>query len=71
MVAKKQQIRTKPSHACPHCASSDQALQLGGWLDGKRTYLWVGTKYHYMGSLGGQNLYRLAKAIVRRFEEVE
>lgn len=41
---------------------------LGGWLQGKRTYLWFGAKNRCEGILSGTKLYRLAKAIVRQFE---
>ena len=46
--------------------------QLGGWLDGSRTYIgiWSGKdgKGECLGHLGGGKLYRLAKAIVRQWE---
>jgi len=44
-------------------------FQLGGWYDGKRTYLWFGGGGACLGTLSGQKLYRMAKAIVRQFEE--
>ena len=44
-------------------------LEISGWLSGKGTYLWVGYGEDWGAVLDGQSLYRLAKAIVRRFEE--
>ncbi len=43
-------------------------LVIGGWLDGKNTFLWFGIYGQCIGTLSGQKLHRLAKAIVRRFE---
>jgi hypothetical protein len=40
----------------------------GGWLDGKRTYLWFGLDSQCKGTLAGSKLYRLAKVIVCQFE---
>lgn len=43
-------------------------LKIGGWLDGKRTFLWFGDKSNcYIGSISGRKLYRLAMAIVKEF----
>ena len=43
---------------------------MSGWLDGKGTYLWFGDKDDkFIGTLSGQRLYRLAKAIVTQFEK--
>ena len=59
-----QKIRAKPRIA----AGSD--FELSGWLNGRLTYLWFGTKERgCMGFIDGRKLYRLAKAIVRHFEE--
>lgn len=44
-------------------------MQLSGWFAGKQTYLWFGEETHCFGTLEGQSLYRLAKAIVRQFED--
>ncbi len=45
---------------------------LSGWLQGKLTYLWVGDKSgNFVGTLSGHKLYRLAKAIVRQFDNDE
>jgi hypothetical protein len=42
---------------------------VGGWLQGRRTYLrFEDEKGDFMGSIGGQKLYRLAKAIVKHYE---
>jgi hypothetical protein len=43
-------------------------FEMGGFLDGKRTYISFWGHSNYLGSLSGQKLYRLAKAIVRQFE---
>jgi len=44
-------------------------LEIRGWLDGRKgTYLWFGIVDNCIGTLSGQKLYRLAKAIVRQFE---
>ena len=48
-------------------------LRLGGWLQGKKAYLWFGDNCRAdggfcIGTLGGYKLYRLAKAIVRHYE---
>jgi len=59
-------IRTKMQGV--HCTHPGQ---LAGWLQGEDTYLWfgeAGEAGRCMGFLGGQPLYRLAKAIVRQFE---
>jgi len=44
---------------------------IGGWLDGKEgTYLWLGDSDNKcIGTLSGNRLYRLAKAIVKQFED--
>lgn len=49
---------------------------LGGWLQGRSTYLWLGYKdkegvEHFIGTLGKRKLYVLARAIVRQFESDE
>jgi len=44
------------------------ALKVGGWLDGKRSYLWLGKEGKCLGIIGDGKLYRLAKAIVRHWE---
>lgn len=43
---------------------------LGGWFDGRQSYLWIATQKDgpCIGTLSGQKLYRLAKAIVRAWE---
>jgi hypothetical protein len=46
-------------------------VEVGGWLSGKDTYIWlrgVNTEPDY---IEGYLLYRLAKAIVRRWEAKE
>jgi hypothetical protein len=74
MAIKKQQIRTTPE------MTRGGRFKLGGWLSGPNTYIWFGERDivradltvdygRCLGTLGGQRLYRLAKAIVRHFEE--
>lgn len=42
---------------------------LGGWFQGKDTYLWIGDENdRRLAFIDGQRLYRLAKAIVRHYE---
>lgn len=48
--------------------ASHGEVELTGWLQGKHTYLWIGNDHGY-GIVDGQPLYRLAKAIVARFED--
>lgn len=52
-------------------AGKARAASIGGWLQGKQTYIriGVGPQDEYGGSLHGHKLYRLAKAIVKQFEE--
>ena len=46
-----------------------QSLTFGGWLSGRNTYLRVHDPVTKNTDwIDGQSLYRLAKAIVRRFE---
>ena len=52
----------------PHPGINDP-VELGGWLQGKETYLWLGEPGgRCRGILDGAKLLRLAKAIVRQFE---
>ena len=44
-------------------------LEIHGWFNGTQTYLWLGKDGICIGTIGGQKLYRLAKAIVKQFEE--
>ena len=42
---------------------------IGGWFSGEHTYLWFGDlEDRCIGTISGNKLYRLAKAIVRQFE---
>jgi len=42
---------------------------IGGWLWGHQTYLWFrDLGNHCIGTISGNKLYRLAKAIVKQFE---
>jgi len=43
-------------------------MEIGGYLDGKRTYLWFRMDGKWIATLSRQKLYRLAKSIVRHFE---
>ncbi|KKL86692.1 hypothetical protein LCGC14_1942160 [marine sediment metagenome] len=47
-----------------------QPAVLGGWFEGKLTYLWIGGYKNgpCIATLSGHKLYRLAKAIVKAFE---
>jgi hypothetical protein len=59
-------IKTKPDE------DTYEGLIISGYFSGKRTYLWFGEKVDigitkFLGTLSGQKLYRLAKAIVRQF----
>jgi hypothetical protein len=56
-------IRTKPDR-------KDDKIEIGGWLDGKGTYLWLGKDGKCIGTISDKKLYRLAKAIVKQFEGV-
>jgi len=61
-------ITTKPD------GDTYEGLIISGYFSGKRTYLWFGEKVGIykekcLGTLSGQRLYRLAKAIVRQFED--
>lgn len=70
-----QQIRTTPDNPPINLIGLlpeyQEGFQLGGWFQGKYSYLWfgIGKKGPVLGTLSGQKLYRLAKAIVQRFEE--
>lgn len=57
-----QRIRTKPDR------NMSSAFQIGGWLHGRHTYLWFGMDGKCIGTIYGQHLYRLAKAIVKHVE---
>lgn len=54
-----QKIRTK---------ADSGGVEIGGWLAGRHTYLWLGLDGRHIGTVGGQKLYRLAKAIIRHYE---
>lgn len=44
-------------------------VSLGGWYDGKLTYLRFEVDGIFAGAISDRKLYRLAKAIVRQFEK--
>lgn len=59
---KARRIKTKSDYI-------DDPIRFGGWFQGKQTYLRIGNELdECIGTLTGQKLYRLAKAIVRQFE---
>lgn len=59
---KAQRIKTKSD-------CSKDRIFIGGWLQGKRSYLrFEDINGDFLGSLAGQKLYRLAKAIVKHYE---
>jgi hypothetical protein len=65
-MAKRQRIRTKPSYV-PQ--GNTAGLMFTGWLSGRGSYLRItDANDNVLGTLYGQSLYRLAKAIVIRYE---
>lgn len=69
-------IRTQPSKRYNVGTTQGYRLDLGGWLEGKDTQLQIfcvfpNDRKYILGLLKGQKLYRLAKAIVKQFEEGE
>ena len=49
-----------------------QVQVIGGWYQGKETYLWIGDKNgEFVGTIGGGKLLRFAKAVVRHFAKGE
>jgi len=44
-------------------------FEISGWYSGDRTYLWLGTDRRCFATLSGQELYKLAKKIVKEFEK--
>lgn len=58
-MMKDQKIRTKPDSG---------QVDIGGWLAGRQSYLWIGLSGQHIGTIGGHKLYRLAKAIVKHYE---
>ena len=62
MALRKKRIKTCPDERFDN-------LEIGGWLDGKQTYVSFREKNgNFLGTLAHQKLYRLAKAIVRHME---
>ena len=59
-----QKIRTTPDRP-------QDTVEIGGWLSGRLTYLWLGKDGRCIGTISNQKLYRLAKAIVRQFESTD
>lgn len=57
-------IKTKPD-------KNSGPIEISGWIGDKDTksYLWFGLGGKCIGTLSDQKLYRLAKAIVRQFEQ--
>ncbi len=44
---------------------------LGGWLDGKRTYVGVYDEHLCYGTLAGRQLLRLTRQILKELEEIK
>lgn len=65
----KRRMKTQPIRAKPRLR--DPRFTLGGWLGSQpsQTYLWFGYDDKCVGILSDKALYRLAKAIVKRFEQ--
>ena len=68
-------MRRRPIQIRPHTSNTELKSVIEGWLgkNGAETYLWLGVELPNgesvcTGILDGARLYRLAKAIVRRFE---
>jgi len=51
------------------CIPGTKNLIMSGWFNGKHTYLHFSSEHSLLGYYDGQGLYRLAKAIVKQFEE--
>ena len=64
---KNQKIRTRFSNISETWENDN--LEIRGRLIGSMTWLGIYLDDTYVAELDGQRLYRLAKAIVRRFEE--
>ena len=60
-------IRTHVDSGIPYSAD----CELGGYFDGKDSYLWIGMDNECIGVLSGDRLYRLAKTFVKHFEQGE
>lgn len=61
-------MRSRPIKTHAQDVRQGSRFEIGGWLHGKQTYLWMGDSAGCLGILDGPRLYRLAKAIVRQFE---
>lgn len=74
-MSRADKIKTKPdrpvdlSHfiVSPN-PDEDPKFELGGWFQGKKSYLWFGLNNICLGTLSDGKLYRLAKAIVKHYE---
>jgi len=61
-MPKARPIKTKMSYS--------NGLTLGGWFDGKNTYLWFGGRNgECLGYLAKGDLRKLAQAIVKEFDK--
>ena len=61
--------RTQKIRARARMAKGAADIEIGGWLNGRGTYIWFGDKDgKCLGWLDGGKLYRLAKAITRHYE---
>lgn len=61
MAANRKARRLKLAPDTPHLSD----LALGGWLDGKRTYLWIGMGSQCLGTVSGVRLRRFAERVLR------
>ena len=62
---KKQQIKTKTQIGDKIITDE---FELGGWIDGKRSYLWFGNSKSCFATYDGRQLYLLCKKIVASYE---
>ncbi len=62
---KKQQIETTVQIGDGRITSD---FELGGWIDGKRSYLWFGNSKSCFATYEGRSLYLLCKKIVESYE---
>lgn len=64
--------RARKIRTTPDARNPAWLLEIGGWLNGKHTYLWFGDENGFcVGTLSGQKLLRLAKAIVRQMDKAK
>ena len=61
-------MSAKPIRTQPTYRPSSSELTIGGWYDGAKTYLWIGEAERCLGTIEGNKLLRLARAIVKEME---